>query len=109
MNGPFDWVMDEDIGGPYGYNTLIVQKDGVRFSCDSPLVRTTSPKDMYGALVDNQRRLIRERPRTLEEAFLATSGKRLWKIRLVRSVGRRLASFFQPRPGGGAATAESRG
>jgi hypothetical protein len=74
MPGPSDdWVFDEALGGPYGYNAVLVQRDGIRLSCDSPVV-PTDPRGLYDALVATQQRLIEAAPRTLAEAFIVTAG-----------------------------------
>jgi hypothetical protein len=72
MNGSSDWVSDPDIGGPYGYYIVVIQRDGIRFSCDSPVVQLAAPEDIYASLRETQRRLIRAQPKTLKAAFDAT-------------------------------------
>jgi hypothetical protein len=73
MTGSPDWVSDEDIGGPYGYYILIVQRGGIRLSCDGPVEPSAGPADFYDAVVRVQRRLIERQPETLREAFELTA------------------------------------
>lgn len=64
-----DWPSDPELGGPYGYHSLIIQRGGFRLGCDAPFIRVDDPKEIYRALADAQRELIAHQPRSLPEAF----------------------------------------
>ena len=63
------WPNDPDFEGPYGYNVLIIQKDGFRLGCDAPFIPLGDHGDLYRTLVEVQQKLIDGQPRSMEEAF----------------------------------------
>ena len=73
MNGEYDWPKDQ-LDGPYGYYGIVIQKDAIRLGCNGPRVPIKSYKDIYDVLAVEQEKLVREKPRTLEEAFRVTEG-----------------------------------
>ena len=66
-----EWPLD-NLGFPYGYYTLFIQKDGFRLDCNGSLIPLKSYKELYDVLGKEQEKLIKKRPKTLEEAFIVT-------------------------------------
>ena len=63
------WPDDPDFDGPYGYNVLIIQKDGFRLGCSAPFVPLADHGDLYRTLAEEQQALIEGQPRSMAEAF----------------------------------------
>ena len=67
MTGRCKWPMDTT-DGPYGYYTIIIQKNGIRMGCNGPLVRVGQDENIYHVLAGQQEKLIKVQPSTLDEA-----------------------------------------
>jgi len=71
MNGKSDWPLDS-IGGAYGYYGIVIQRNGIRLGCNGPLIRFKSYAEIYRILGEEQKKLIKKQPKTLEDAYNAS-------------------------------------
>jgi len=77
MNGKYELPCDS-FGGRYGYYGIVIQKGGIRLDCLGPFVPVSTYRDIYKTLRNEQKKIIRKKPKTLRAAY-RLSGKCLWR------------------------------